>query len=222
MPASEAARDKASFENARLGLLGNTYHCGAVAWCVGQLLFQIHVLEEAPSARIVRPPVAQPQADGSNTQDFHVRLVQALGHRQLHRGRDVRMTTLFGHPDAAPRQPLVAAWWSWRTVVSHAWRFPDEYINTKELRAQLTALHWRFRRPEQVCTRGLHGGDSQVVLGASAHGRTSSSALRPVLIRQNGLLMAASHVPLWGFFSTLDNPADFGSRRVRAVSESAP
>lgn len=88
----------------------------------------------------------------------------------------------------------------------------QEHLNLKEGRSYLAALRWRLRVKKHIGTIGLHLMDSQVFLGAMAHGRSGSASLSKIVDRCNALVLAASYRQLLGYVETEKNPADKPSR----------
>jgi len=97
------------------------------------------------------------------------------------------------------------------TIISSRWKRPD-HINTLELRALHTAVRWSLSLSGPLPRRCLVLCDSQVTLGCSRKGRSSS---RPLLIRLRalGALLLASGTRLQTLYvNTEHNPADQPSR----------
>ena len=90
----------------------------------------------------------------------------------------------------------------------------EEHINALEMRSDLLAVRWKLRVAGNVGTRTIHLMDSQVSLGALAHGRSASGALAPIIEKIGALSIAGSMVQHCAYTHTNENPADAGSRRV--------
>ena len=97
------------------------------------------------------------------------------------------------------------------TIFGHRWEMA-EHINTLELRSALGTIRWRVKVAGNIGTRALHLLDSQVVLGAVSHGRTSSERLWPVLERLNATLLGGSISLVLGYVRSEHNPSDEPSR----------
>lgn len=103
---------------------------------------------------------------------------------------------------------------NWRVIASARWRYGDEHINVRELRALHTAVKWCLSSPSSIRTRVRLLCDSQVVVGAVLKGRSSS---QPLLRRLRGLaaMVLAGGLRLdvrW--IGSICNPADEPSRRM--------
>ncbi|CAK0801859.1 unnamed protein product [Prorocentrum cordatum] len=208
-PALRTAAGHAEREDARLGLLGNALHTGVAAFLLARLFEASGIPSKDPAANflVIGEERPHPQVDNPG-----VEMVRELVRRQAHTGRELRRHGPMDHPGLLPRQTLQESWWKWRRVFGVPWSIPGEHINVLELRAILAALQWRLRAKVNVHSRGLHGADSFVALGALAKGRSASKRLAPVITRINALLLASSFWPLWGYFRTDLNPADAPSR----------
>ena len=74
-------------------------------------------------------------------------------------------------------------------------------------------MRWRLRVAANIGAVGLRLMDSQVSLGALAHGRSPSAPLAHVLERINARIIGGSYRQLLGYCRSQTNPADAPSRR---------
>ena len=225
----KAEQQGESYEDARVSLIGNSWHVGVVAWLLGQLTQPLGVgpkmtLQDIVDAitpgkardfpsMLMRPPhqgrltVAQLGAEE--------RLVAKCLGLASSKGED-----LLVHAVSDParryfrlRASVPGRLWHWREISGWRWKLAGEHINVLELRAILTSVKWKVSRSKKLGVRFLHLTDSLVCLHALTRGRSSSRKLRPILMRLNALLLAADLHPLWGYIHTSQNPADRPSRR---------
>jgi len=100
----------------------------------------------------------------------------------------------------------------WRVLVSSPWRHA-QHVNALELHAAALALRHALSHPHALDTRVFLLVDSSVAFYTLWKGRTSSSALSPVLRQINSLLLVSgmSLQPCW--VPSEWNPADAPSRR---------
>ena len=109
--------------------------------------------------------------------------------------------------------PLSLARARWRTAVSSPWRNTLSHINVLEAVACRTALRWLLSRPAYAFgSRVLFLGDSLVVTGALAKGRSSSFALLAQLRRIAALLIATGTQMVARWVPSHLNPSDAASR----------
>ena len=219
-----------AFDNLRGKLLGNSFHCGVLAYLLSDLLFQVGLKKQRPSTAVIatRTPM---QAESATQRGKHARLkasevqegkhkamtqeeemVRELIRRQVHRGADIRSTGLLGLPLRWPRNHVPTNWWIWKPVLDTRVEF-EEHINVLEVRSDLLALRWRLRVAGNVGCHTLQLMDSQVSLGAIPKGRSPSAALAPVVEKIGALSIAGSTVQHVAYTTTNQNPADAGSRR---------
>ena len=123
------------------------------------------------------------------------------------------------------RVPLPNGWFDSRTTWTElvAGLFcHKQHINLSEMDALMTAVRILVRLPEAHNSKVLSLSDSQVVVGATAKGRSSSRGLARKLRRLNALLLACKLDLGVRFVQTLQNPADESSRRIgrRLLAES--
>ena len=85
MSSAAASADPVGFEREQMRLLGNSFHCGVVAWLLGHLFFNLGVLRSPPSLSVIAPVVPVPPSPCSDN-SLELRLVQHLNRRQTHRG----------------------------------------------------------------------------------------------------------------------------------------
>ena len=101
----------------------------------------------------------------------------------------------------------------WRTAVSAPWRNTLSHINVLEAVACRTALRWLLSRPAYAFgSRVLFLGDSLVVTGALAKGRSSSFALLVQLRRIAALVIATGTQMVARWVPSHLNPSDAASR----------
>ena len=98
----------------------------------------------------------------------------------------------------------------------------EDHINVLELEALYQSLRWRVRGGRSFNKRLLHLVDSQVVLGVTAKGRSSSKKLNRVVKKLNVLLLGSHIYLLLGWVRSELNPADPPSRWFRAAIVSFP
>ena len=114
-------------------------------------------------------------------------------------------------------QGIDARMWRWKETLSCPWSYQNEHINVLEARALCLAIRWRSRQAQAHGTRFLHLIDSQVVMGATAKGRSSARRLHGILMRTAAVTLAANFRPVLAYVRTHQNPADRPSRRVRTT-----
>ena len=100
----------------------------------------------------------------------------------------------------------------WKAGPAWSWDRP-EHINVLEARAYLKVL--RDLAAEGGDLRYTHVVDSSVTLGAAAKGRSSTRALRGLLLRNAALQIAGGLYPTVAFGPTRLNVADDPTRNVR-------
>ena len=86
------------------------------------------------------------------------------------------------------------------------------HINYNELYALVLAVRMRLRSGSLGRLTFMHMLDSQVVLAVASRARSSSRLLQPLLLAMCAGVIAADAYPLFGFFSSADNPSDIPSR----------
>ena len=134
---------------------------------------------------------------------------------QSHRGGDVRFLGGPAGVKSSIAQGNDPTQWEWKDIISIAWTRTGEHINVLEARAYGLALRWRARALRHHGSRFVHLVDSLVVLGVMSKGRSSSTRLRPVIMRNAAVILAAGFYPSLGYVRTHVNPADRPSRRVK-------
>ena len=228
--AAEAKANPGIAQDARATLLGDSSHAGIVAYIFWELLHQQGLLAGEPDVTVVATRIPDQAEVGQRGQHRHARpataahagrwgtvtkeelMVAELIRRQTHRGGDIRSTGLLGCPTRWPRNHIPANWWSWNPVLDTKFSH-EEHINALEMRSDLLALRWRLRVAGNVGTRAIHLMDSQVSLGALAHGRSPSAAVAPIIEKIGALTIGGSMVQHCAYTHTNDNPADAGSRK---------
>ena len=206
--------DPIKYNDCRLSLLGNSMQAGVMAVFIAPLLEDHRIIPFGRGEQLAKhlglEPMEKEQGDSEQT---GIRLIRCLAQRQVYCGRDVRSVSLSGPPDRWPRDAVNPGWWKWRVMIQYQWHEKkDEHINIKEGRSYLAALRWRLRVKKHIGTVGLHLMDSQVFLGAMAHGRSSSVGVSGIVDRCNALILASGYRQLLGYVSTDVNPADKPSR----------
>jgi hypothetical protein len=198
------------FEDYRCSLVGNAFHCGVMAWLIGQALYSSGHLsspllaDQLPDLLCGAVGTAEPPRD--------IDLVRSLLARQTHRGGEIR------HDDGPSGSRIGlgfsvdARWWRWKAVVSTGWKLHNEHINVLECRALGLQLRWRSRNSAFYHTKFVHLVDSLVTLGAHAKGRSSAKALRSIVMRNASQLLAMFSIQVLAFTRTDINPADLPSR----------
>ena len=133
------------------------------------------------------------------------------------------MRSIEENPEAPPQGPIGVIglvgpeqWGRWKTAVANVWRQPG-HINVLEMYAESLGIDWVLRKGSPATPRRLiFLQDSQVVVGASTKGRSSSSALMRPLRRSSASMLAGF---LWLerlWIPSKANPAD-GPSRGRAI-----
>ena len=100
----------------------------------------------------------------------------------------------------------------WATIVAHRDGRYWEHISARELRAAGAAIRWTVSYPTAINSRLLVIGDSTTALSALAKGRSSSFALRSILLPTTALLLASGLSLRLLYMPSAANPADFASR----------
>ena len=215
---SKQRKEKEAVTDVRLSMVGNSFHCGVVAYLLGWTFKEQGFLETEPEVSLLDVPSPEAHHGGEE-----LSMVRSLMRHVSHKGRLVSSVAASGACHRWPRQEINPQFWNWRVVVRHPWstQGPAEHINKLELRSGLAALRWRLRAAKNVATRGLHLQDSMVAISCMAHGRTASSDLAPVMERISATTLAASFQPFLGFSTTERNPADKPSRNDATKKSSA-
>ena len=232
-PAFTAAERRAhvlDFELARCSLVGNSFHCGVVAFLVSHLFTEWNLLARplapAEAAGSSKPfSLHRGVADEGDGQvcadpDPELALVRYYLSRQSIRTGEVRALSEQAMCKVVVPKAIDPDEWKWRRAIATEWRFKGEHINVSELRAYLLSLRWRLKRSHHLGTRFLHLLDSNVSLRACVKGRSSSARLRKVLCRISALCLAGDVLPVLAFVRSHRNPADKPSRSFpKAIPE---
>ena len=123
------------------------------------------------------------------------------------------------------RVPLPTSWFdsgaTWTELMAGLFRH-KQHINLSEMDALMLAVRVLTRISAAHDSKVLALSDSQVVVGATAKGRSSSRGLARKLKRLNALLLACKLDLGVRFVPTLQNTADESSRRIgrRLLAES--
>ena len=124
----DAKANPRQYENQRLSLLGESFHCGTMAYLLGHALYQHGLLAQPPSSDIVMcqlalaSSVATPGSHKKHQRPKRVaegerwrpptaeeQMVVELLRRQTHVGNDIRSTGIFGTPSRWPRNEINAS-----------------------------------------------------------------------------------------------------------------
>jgi len=227
LPTRARKQSPEALEDVRCSLLGNSFHCGTVAWLAGHWAVRAGYLSSVPDVvdmrlkgpdrGVIGPPVVAHLSCGSHT-DPSVQLAENMVRRATHRGSDVRLDTGdILRPDAWPRKPVDPSLWTWQSTHKWRWQSPG-HITELEARSTLSAIRWRFRVAQHLRTRFGHLQDNQAALGLCIKCRSSSHILNIVVKRISSLCIAALARPFFLYTDTDRNPADGDSRDVE-VSE---
>ena len=236
-PACTAAVRKGqakAFEDTRNELIGNSMAVPVVVWLWSNLFFQYGIFGYLPGAddladnerlwlgsRAVSDAERQAwtYALNSNADELVARMLLT---RQTFRGGELRLLTGPCRGQAGPPQHIDPRMWGWQSIISCRWKASPEHINVLECRALGLALRWRARAAKQLGKHFIHLVDSQVVLGATAKGRSSSFRLRHILMRNAAVQLGGFLRPVLGYCRSHTNPADRPSRRASAVVRPHP
>lgn len=110
---------------------------------------------------------------------------------------------------------------SWATAVQFPWQH-EAHINVLEAEAYLSTLKHIARTSANVGKEFVVYGDSQVVIGAAAKGRSGSYLLNAVLRRSCAVLLAFDVTTYLRYIPTAQNPADGPSRGHRRAAREPP
>ena len=170
------------YEDARMTMIGNSWHVGVVAWLIGRLTLQLGVasplaLQEIVEAltpgsardfpsMLVRPP--HQGRLGKAAMGAEERLVAKCLGLASTKGEDL---LVHAASDPAPRYFRLRAsvpgrLWQWREISGWRWKLAGEHINLLELRAIFTSVKWKVSRSKKLGVRFLHLTDSLVCLHA--------------------------------------------------------
>ena len=202
----------ATYDDARLTLLGNSWQVGVVAWLVLQLMMPLglcrnwslqELVDEFTPGQgrsfyhvLMRPPFPCRQKEplGEDT----VALVRRFMGMTTSKGEDLM---IHAGSDPLPRHCRLRAsipgrLWRWKEISGWSWKHVGDHINLLELRAILTTIRWKILRGRRLRYRFLHLTDSLVCLHALTRGRSSSRKLGKTIRRLNAYLLAADLHPL--------------------------
>ena len=153
-------------------------------------------------------------------------LVYLLTRNATHKGADIRMD--FGLPYSVgeqARHSIDPASWTWKVLMSYAWKKPGQHINVLETVAVLDLLRKLARTPKYHQSRLVILVDNQVALSVLAKGRTSARALQSPLRRVAAVLLATGQLVCYGWVRSSWNPADapsrWGQRKVKKKTKHA-
>ena len=164
-----------------------------VAWLLGRALAARGLLPRAPLPEELSDrtrPWLWDRHLPRKEEDQLLGLSRSYTSQQGHRGAEVRLDGLAPKGRRGKPQPMDPAMWRWRTVIAVVWRVRGEHINVLEARSLGLALRWRGRCLRMHRKRFVNILDSFVTLAASAKGRPSSRALRPVLAKNAAVQLA--------------------------------
>eukprot|EP00435_Cladocopium_sp_Y103_P034076 s3144_g8.t1 len=140
-------------------------------------------------------------------------LVYLLTRNGTHRGTDIRMD--LGTPYAVgemTRQSIDPSSWTWKVLMSYAWKRKDQHINVLETIAVLDLLRKLSRSVKCHQSRIVILVDNQVALSVLTKGRTSAKALQSPIRRVCAVLLASEVLACFGWIKSGWNPADGPSR----------
>jgi hypothetical protein len=100
----------------------------------------------------------------------------------------------------------------WSTIVASPWH-SEEHINTREMRAGLSAVRWVASLPSACSRRVVLLTDSSVVSGILSKGRSSAFTILRITRIISAVLFAANIQLFPRWVPTSLNPADLPSRR---------
>lgn len=222
----KALHKSEEYKDARLTLLGNSWHVPSIVWLISCLTSILGVTESLSPQQVVertkpgaggslqqillRPPMAQVHSTKGLSADLIRKLVGLVSIK----GEDLllQMQTESVVRHQRLRTTIPAKLWRWKTVASWQWQGQSEHINALELRAVLTTIKWWVQHKHVSNSRIVHLTDSLVVLHSLSRGRSSSRKLRRTINKLNALLLAANLHPVWTYVHTSLNPADGPSR----------
>jgi len=140
-------------------------------------------------------------------------LVYLLTRNGTHRGTDIRID--LGQPYSVgeiTRQSIDPSSWTWKVLMSYAWKEKNHHINVLEMVAVLDLLRKQVRHPKGHQLRMIVLVDNQVALSVLTKGRTSARALQSPLRRVAAVCLASELVVCFGWVKSKWNPADGPSR----------
>ena len=100
-----------------------------------------------------------------------------------------------------------ASWWT-----EAARKGGRRHITLEEADAGIWSLEARLRRPTEVGSKVVEGGDNAAQIGAFSRGRSSSRRLNGRCRKACAVTLGGGLVPFWFWVSTTRNPADRPSR----------
>eukprot|EP00435_Cladocopium_sp_Y103_P064632 s325_g26.t1 len=151
-------------EDARLTLVGNSWHVGVVAWLISKLLRPLglcHNLNLQELVNIMTPgrnPLLQglllrpPLGQGTSTHSPSEKLVEKLSGMLSLKGEDLLLQSSTEVPVRYHRlrSSLPSKLWRWKTVSGWSWKGSPEHINVLEARALMTTIKWRVCQKMQT------------------------------------------------------------------------
>ena len=143
-------------------------------------------------------------------------LIRVLHSRQSYRGGELKHPMGPAAIKVAEIQAIDPGMWRWKSVISTAWAHQD-HINVLEARSLGLTLRWRARTAGNIGTRFIHLLDSLVTMSSAAKGRSSSTGLRGVILRNCAYVLTAGFRPIYVYVRTHKNPADAPSRRAARI-----
>ena len=129
------------------------------------------------------------------------------------KGSDIRvdLNMPFGLGDAC-RHSVDPTNWTWKVLMSYAWKQAGQHINTLETVAVLDLVRKLGRDPKQHSKKAIILVDNMVALGVLAKGRSSAKALKSPLRRLAAVMLAGNFHFWYGWVKSGWNPADGPSR----------
>jgi len=129
------------------------------------------------------------------------------------KGSDIRvdLNMPFGLGDAC-RHSVDPTNWTWKVLMSYAWKQAGQHINTLETVAVLDLVRKLGRDPKQHSKKAIILVDNMVALGVLAKGRSSAKALKSPLRRLAAVMLAGNFHFWYGWVKSGWSPADGPSR----------
>ena len=140
-------------------------------------------------------------------------LVYLLTRNGSSRGTDIRID--FGQPYSVgelTRHSIDPSSWTWKVLMSYAWKNKDQHINVLEMVAVLDLLRKLSRNSKGHESRLVVLVDNQVSLSVLTKGRSSAKALQLPLRRVAAVTLASGLIVCYGWVKSKWNPADGPSR----------
>ena len=223
--------------DARMTLIGNTWHVGVVCNLLQPLMASLGLIPAATVSQIMNQckPGGASEVSGlllrpriKNSMPFQafeqrprnqLLLVRKLLHLVSPKGADVLLSNpTEGLPQYHRlRNSLNPKLWHWKVVTGWTWK-PNggtvgEHINRLEMRAIDTSLRWRILKYKGFRIKIFHLVDSLASLQIITKGCTSNRKLRSFFKRITGFQLIGGMLLTLGYIASKTNPADAPSRR---------